>query len=127
MMISQIHGTFESYHAEFTVSDIEQMQDAKISFSIIVASVSTKNFDRDVHLVSPDFFDADVYPKIHFESTYIEKLENNIFAIHGDLTIKNITKPVIFTTMYVGRGMNPWSQEVYGFQARSKIDRRDFV
>ncbi|EON71134.1 YceI family protein [Lysinibacillus sphaericus] len=126
MMISQIHGTFESYHAELAVSDIVQIQDAKISFSLIVASVSTKNFDRDVHLVSPDFFDADVYPKIHFESTYIEKLENNKFAIHGDLTIKNITKAVVFTTVYIGSSMNPWAQEVHGFQSRSKIDRRDF-
>ncbi|MGE7091372.1 YceI family protein [Lysinibacillus sp. NPDC048646] len=126
MMISQIHGTFESYNAELTVLDIEKIQDAKVSFSIIVASVSTKNFDRDVHLVSPDFFDADVYPKIHFESTYIEKLEDKKFAIHGYLTIKNMTKPVIFTTIYTGSGMNPWAQEVYGFQAKSKIDRRDF-
>ncbi|MEY9977010.1 polyisoprenoid-binding protein YceI [Lysinibacillus sp. RC79] len=63
------------------MSDIEQMADANISFTIAVASVSTKNFDRDVHLVSPDFFDADIYPKISFTSTYIEKLEDMKFAI----------------------------------------------
>ena len=55
MMISRIHGTFESYSGEIVAANIEQMQDANISITIIVASVSTKNHDRDVHLVSPDF------------------------------------------------------------------------
>ena len=55
MMISRIHGTFESYSGEIVSSNIEQMQDANISITITVASVSTKNHDRDVHLVSPDF------------------------------------------------------------------------
>ena len=126
MMISKINGVFESYNAEIAVSDIEQMEDAKISFTITVASVSTKDFDRDMHLVSPDFFDADIYPKILFTSTYIEKLEEKKLAIHGDLTIKEITKPIVFTTVYTGNGVNPWAQEVHGFQAKAQIDRRDF-
>ncbi|MFI2131323.1 YceI family protein [Lysinibacillus fusiformis] len=46
--------------------------------------------------------------------------------IHGDLTIKNITKPILFTTVYTGNGVNPWAQEVHGFQAKTQIDRRDF-
>ncbi len=126
MMISRIHGTFESYNADIIATNIEQMQDTNISFTIAVASVSTKNYDRDVHLVSPDFFDADVYPKIVFTSTYIDKLSEKNFAIHGELTIKNITKPIVFTTVYTGKGVNPWAQEVFGFQAKSQIDRRDF-
>ncbi|MEK8199940.1 YceI family protein [Lysinibacillus sp. FSL M8-0134] len=126
MMISRIHGTFESYNADIVATNIEQMQDTNISFTIAVASVSTKNYDRDVHLVSPDFFDADVYPKIVFTSTYIDKLSEKNFAIHGNLTIKNITKPIVFTTVYTGKGVNPWAQEVFGFQAKAQIDRRDF-
>ncbi|WDV06527.1 YceI family protein [Lysinibacillus irui] len=126
MMISRIHGTFESYNADIVATNIEQMQDTNISFTIAVASVSTNNYDRDVHLVSPDFFDADVYPKIVFTSTYIDKLSEKNFAIHGDLTIKNITKPIVFTTVYTGKGVNPWAQEVFGFQAKAQIDRRDF-
>ena len=126
MMISKIHGTFESYNAEIAAANIEHMQDASISITIDVASVSTKNHDRDVHLVSPDFFDADVYPKIVFTSTYIDKQNDKTFLIHGDLTIKNITKPILFTTVYTGNGVNPWAQEVHGFQAKTQIDRRDF-
>ncbi len=126
MMVSRIHGTFESYSAEITAADIVEMQDAAVTITIAVASVSTKNLDRDVHLVSPDFFDADVYPKIVFTSTYIEKLDDRKFAIHGELTIKNVTKPIVFTAMYTGNGINPWTQEVYAFQAKTKINRRDF-
>ncbi|MEK5233655.1 YceI family protein [Lysinibacillus sp. FSL K6-0232] len=126
MMVSRIHGTFESYSAEIVATDIEQMQDATITITIAVASVSTKNLDRDVHLVSPDFFDADVYPKIVFTSTYIEKLDEHNFAIHGDLTIKSVTRPIVFTATYTGNGISPWAQEVYGFQAKTKINRREF-
>lgn len=126
MMVSRIHGIFESYSATLAVTNIEDMLDAQISFSIAVASISTKNFDRDVHLVSPDFFDADLYPKITFVSTKIEKIKDNLFALHGDLTIKDTTKPVVFNTIYTGSAINPWGQELHGFQAKTQIDRRAF-
>ncbi|MEG0258832.1 MAG: YceI family protein [Lysinibacillus sp.] len=126
MMVSHIHGTFESYSAKLSVVNIENLLDANISFNIDVASISTKNFDRDIHLVSHDFFDADKYPKISFVSTSIEKIEENIYALNGNLTIRDITKSVTFDTKYTGSGVNPWNQEVYGFQSKGKIDRRDF-
>ena len=126
MMVSRIHGAFESYSATLAVTNIEDMLDAQILFSIAVASISTKNFDRDVHLVSPDFFDADLYPKITFTSTKVEKINDTQFALHGDLTIKDTTKPVVFNTTYTGSAINPWGQEVHGFQAQTQIDRRAF-
>ena len=126
MMVSRIYGTFESYSATLAATDIKDMLDAQISFSIAVASISTKNFDRDVHLVSPDFFDADRYPKITFVSTKVEKIEENLFALYGDLKIKNTTKPVVFNTTYTGSAINPWGQEVHRFQAKTQIDRRAF-
>lgn len=126
MMVSRIHGTFESYSAALAVTSIEDMLDAQISISIAVASISTKNFDRDVHLVSPDFFDADLYPKITFTSTKVEKIEDTRFALYGDLTIKDTTKPIVFTTTYTGTAINPWGQEVHGFHAHTQIDRRAF-
>lgn len=126
MMASRIYGTFESYSAILAATDIADISDAQISFSIAVASISTKNFDRDVHLVSPDFFDADLYPKITFISTKVEKIKDNLFALHGDLTIKDTTKPVVFNTTYIGSAINQWGQEVHGFQAKTQIDRRAF-
>ena len=126
MMVSRIHGTFESYNATLAVTDIENIVDAQISFSIAVASISTKNFDRDVHLVSPEFFDADLFPKITFISNKVEKIKDNLFALHGDLTIKDTTKPVVFNTTYTGSAINPWGQVVHGFQAKTQIDRRAY-
>lgn len=126
MMVSRIHGTFESYSATLALADLDNMNDAQISFSIAVASISTKNFDRDVHLVSPDFFDADVFPKITFISTKVEKIKDQVFHLHGDLTIKDITNPVIFKTTYTGSTINPWGQEAHKFHAQTQIDRRAF-
>lgn len=126
MMVSRIHGTFESYSATLAIADLENMYDAQISFSIAVASISTKNFDRDVHLVSPDFFDADLFPKITFVSTKIEKIKDKLFDLHGNLTIKAITNPVIFKTRYTGSTINSWGQEVHKFHAQTQIDRRAF-
>lgn len=126
MMVSRIHGTFESYSATLALADLENMHDAQISFSIAVASISTKNFDRDVHLVSPDFFDADLLPKITFVSTKVEKIKDTIFSLHGDLTIKDVTNPVIFRTTYAGNATNPWGQEIHKFHAQTQIDRRAF-
>lgn len=126
MMVSRIHGTFESYSATLALADLENLHDAQISFSIAVASISTKNFDRDVLLVSPNFFDADLFPKITFGSKKMEKIKDTIFALHGDLTIKDVTKPVIFRTTYAGSATNPWGQEIHKFHAQTQIDRRAF-
>ena len=126
MMVSRIYGTFESYSAKLAVTDLEDMLEAQISFSIAVASISTKNFDRDVHLVSPDFLDADLYPKITFISTKIEKIKDKLFELHGNLTIKDITNPVVFNITYTDNVINQWGQEVHRFHAETKIDRRAF-
>ena len=126
MIVSRIHGTFESYSAKLALADVDNMNDAQISFSIAVASISTKNYDRDVHLVSPDFFDADLFPKITFISTKVEKINDEVFNLHGDLTIKDITNPVIFITTYKGNTTNPWGQEAHKFHAQTQIDRRAF-
>ncbi|MGE7946183.1 YceI family protein [Lysinibacillus sp. NPDC093688] len=72
-----------------------------------------------------DFFDADIYPKILFTSTYIEKLEDKKFALHGNLTIKDITKPIVFYNSIYREQCNPWAQDVHGLQAKAQIDCRD--
>lgn len=126
MMISRIYGTFESYSATLALADLEKLNDVQISFSIAAASISTKNFDRDIHLVSPDFLDADLFPKITFVSTKAEKIKDNVFALHGDLTIRDITNPVEFKTTHAGSTTNSWGQEVHKFHAQTEIDRRAF-
>lgn len=126
MMITNVKGTFDSYHPKITARSLEQFTDAQISIEIDVASISTKDVARDNHLRSEDFFHADRYPKIKFEATNIKKVENNLYHIKGDLTIKDITKPVTFITTYTGHVKSPWGDDTYGFISSTKINRKQF-
>lgn len=125
MMVSKVKGVFEDYSATVTAADLSDLSDATITFDIQVASISTKSEDRDNHLRSADFFDADQYPTISFKSTDIAK-DGGDYKVTGDLTIKDVTKPVTFNVEFNGRGTNPWGVEVYGFEAETKINRDEF-
>lgn len=126
MMVSKVKGVFESYSADIEAADLADLTTANIAFSINTASINTRNEDRDNHLKSGDFFDADAYPTITFKSTGITKKSDDEYAITGDLKIKDVTKSVTFKTEFNGKGTNPWGQEVYGFEAETKIDREEF-
>lgn len=125
MMVSKVKGVFEDYSATVTAADLSDLSDATITFDIQVASISTKSKDRDNHLRSADFFDADQYPTISFQSTDIAK-DGDDYKVTGDLTIKDVTKPVTFNVEFNGKGTNPWGVEVYGFEAETKINRDEF-
>lgn len=125
MMVSKVKGVFEDYSATVTAADLSDLSDATITFDIQVASISTKSEDRDNHLRSADFFDADQYPTISFQSTDIAK-DGGDYKVTGDLTIKDVTKPVTFNVEFNGKGTNPWGVEVYGFEAETKINRDEF-
>lgn len=125
MMVSKVKGVFEDYSATVTAADLSDLSDATITFDIQVASISTKSEDRDNHLRSADFFDADQYPTISFKSTDIAK-DGGDYKVTGDLTIKDVTKPVTFNVEFNGKGTNPWGVEVYGFEAETKINRDEF-
>ncbi|MED3661220.1 YceI family protein [Ureibacillus sp. FSL K6-8385] len=126
MMVSKVRGRFNSYEAEIEADDLTNPTNASISFTFDVASIDTKLEDRDNHLKSADFFDVEKYPTITFKSTNIQKKDDNVFEVTGDLTIKDVTKPVTFEVEFNGKGKNPWGVEVYGFEAHAKINREDF-
>ena len=111
MMVSKVRGQFDSY-------DLTDLTTASIAFEFDVASINTHSEDRDNHLRSEDFFDVEKYPTITFQSTDIQK-DGDDYEVTGDLTIKDVTKPVTFAT-------NPWGVEVYGFEAKTKINREEF-
>ncbi|MFC5629691.1 YceI family protein [Aliibacillus thermotolerans] len=98
MMVSKVRGQFDSY-------DLTDLTTASIAFEFDVASINTHSEDRDNHLRSEDFFDVEKYPTITFQSTDIQK-DGDDYEVTGDLTIKDVTKPVTFAT-------NPWGVEVY--------------
>ncbi|WP_107942168.1 YceI family protein [Metasolibacillus fluoroglycofenilyticus] len=125
MMVSKVKGAFDSYSAQIEAADLADLSTANISFAIDAASINTRSEDRDNHLKSADFFDAEQFPKITFQSTSIEKSGDD-YKVTGDLTIKDVTKPVTFDVEFNGKGTNPWGQAVYGFEAETSINREEF-
>ncbi|MGN7477868.1 YceI family protein [Solibacillus silvestris] len=125
MMITKVNGTFDSFSAQIEADEIETFKEAFIRFDLDVASVNTRDNSRDQHLISGDFFDADRYPKITFIKNAVEG-GNDKFKLHGDLTIKDITKPVTFEVAYNGHVKSPWNADTYGFTCKTIINRKDF-
>lgn len=125
MMVSKVKGTFEEYNAVVEAADLADLTTAQISFGFDVASINTKSDDRDNHLKSADFFDVETYPEMKFTSTAITGA-GQAYEVTGDLTIKDVTKPVTFEVTYNGKGTNPWGVEVYGFEAEASINREAF-
>lgn len=125
MMVSKVRGTFDSYTAEVEADDLTDLTTATVKFTFDVSSINTRDEERDNHLKSADFFDVEKYPTITFQSTNITK-DGDDYKVTGDLTIKDVTKPVTFEVEFNGKGTNPWGVEVYGFEAEAKINRDEF-
>ncbi|WP_142827305.1 YceI family protein [Planococcus soli] len=124
MMISKVKGSFTSYEAVVEANE-ENLQGALIDFKIDVASINTNNTDRDNHLRSADFFDAEQFPYITFKANDIVKNDGE-YELTGDLTMKGITRPATFEVEYGGKGTNPWGVEVVAFNVEGKVNRKDF-
>ncbi|MFB5190187.1 YceI family protein [Alicyclobacillus fastidiosus] len=125
MMFTTVRGSFKKFEATVT-ADPEDLSTAEIDFTIDVASVDTRNEDRDNHLRSGDFFDVENYPTITFKATEIKTTGEHEYDMTGDVTIHGVTKPVTFHVAYQGTGKNPWGAEVAGFEATATISRKDF-
>ena len=124
MMISKVKGSFASYEATVEANE-EDLQGALIDFKIDVASINTNNTDRDNHLRSADFFDAEQFPHITFKANDIVKKDDE-YELTGDLTMKGVTRPATFEVEYGGKGTNPWGVEVVAFNVEGKVNRKDF-
>lgn len=124
MMVSKVRGRFGAVQG--TIVFAEDPLASSVSIDIDVASVDTHSPDRDAHLTSADFFDAEAFPTITFRSTGVSELRDDTFTLEGDLTVRDVTRPVSFTVTYNGAGKNPWGQVVVGFEGRIELDREDF-
>src|ERR1700704_5182679 len=105
LVISSVSGKFKSFEASVE-TDKDDFTDAKVQFTADVDSIDTGNAQRDGHLKSPDFFDAANYPKISFVSTGIANKSGNEYLLKGNLTMKNVTKPVELTVEFGGITQN---------------------
>ncbi|RXK48725.1 YceI family protein [Aquirufa rosea] len=125
LMITNVTGGFSDFNVNAESSD-ESFADAKINFTAKAASITTGNEQRDAHLVSADFFEADKYENISFSSTGVEKSSSDEFTLLGDLTIKDVTKPVKVHVEFGGVAKDPWGNLKAGFTINTKINRTDF-
>jgi len=128
MMMTTVRGRFKTVNATLT-ADEEHPEGCCVEVALDVASIDTGVPERDAHLRSPDFFDAEQYPQITFTSKRLEgnfAKEGDRFRMVGDLTIRDTTMELTLECEFAGRGQDPWGQERAGFTAHGEIDRREW-
>src|SRR5438309_3712784 len=124
LMITKVRGRFSDVRGQITIA--EEPTKSHVEVEIGVASVSTGNGDRDAHLRSGDFFDAEQYPTITFASTGVKPVRDNTWEVVGDLTVHGTTKPVTLQVDFDGGGASPMGDERIGFSAATEVNREDF-
>ena len=125
LVISTVTGFFKSFSGSVE-SDGEDFSDAKIEFSLDIDSIDTTQTQRDEHLKSAEFFDAAQYPHITFKSTSLTKTGDDEYKLTGDLTIKDVTKPVTLDVEYGGSAADFYGNTKAGFEVTGKINRKEF-
>lgn len=124
-MVTKVRGSFTDFTATGHL-DIDDPAASSVEITIDVASVDTRNADRDGHLAGDDFFDTATYPAITFTSTDVSRPEDGVYRVTGDLTIKDVTKPVTVDFELTGTAQDPWGNTRVGFEGSTKVDRRDW-
>jgi polyisoprenoid-binding protein YceI len=125
MMISTARGTFDRFTGTVE-ADEQNPTAAKVDVQIEAASINTRDEKRDGHLRSPDFFNAAEYPFLTFTSSKVERLDERTGKLYGELTIRDVTRPVVLDLEYAGTAKSPWGTTSAGFSATTKINRKDF-
>jgi len=124
LMITKVRGRFADVSGTITVDD--EPERSHVEVEIKVASIETGDPRRDDHLRSPDFFDAEKYPTITFRSTRVEALTSDSWAVTGDLTVRDVSRPVTLQVDFDGAGASPFGDERIAFSAATEVDREDW-
>jgi polyisoprenoid-binding protein YceI len=125
LMITNVTGGFTKFEGTLE-SNEDDFSDAKITFEADVNSITTNNEQRDAHLKSADFFDAEKFPKISFASTSLEKISGEDYKLFGNLTVRDITKPVELEVVFGGTMKDFYGQSKAGFEITGTINRKEF-
>ncbi|TPE44215.1 YceI family protein [Pontibacter mangrovi] len=126
LMISTVTGYFGKFNVEVETEDDDFTEASQILFTADVDSISTNNEQRDTHLKSADFFDAANHEQVKYEGKNFEKVGDDEYKLHGDLTIRGTTKPVTVNVEFGGVVVDPYGQTKAGFTVTGKINRKDF-
>ena len=126
MMISNVKGQFTRLNGVLAL-DGTALTESHIEASIDVASINTRDEQRDAHLKSADFFDVEKFPTLSFKSTRITRVANGELAVEGELTIHGVNRNVTFTVEGpTAPAKDPWGNTRIGLSATTKINRKDF-
>lgn len=125
MMFTNVSGKFDKYEATITTEG-DNFENAAIEFSGDISSINTGNSDRDNHLKSADFFDAENHPKLTFKGTSFKKIDDENYELTGDLNIRGVVKSVKLPVEFSGIMTDPWGNTKVGLNISGKINRKDW-
>jgi polyisoprenoid-binding protein YceI len=125
LVISTVTGSFGTFNGQIE-ADEEDFENANATFTADIDSISTNNEDRDQHLKSDDFFNAEEYPQISFESKNFQKVGEGEYKVTGDLTIRDVTKEIELDVVHGGTVGDPYGQTKAGFEVTGTINRKEF-
>ncbi len=124
MIISEVTGLFNDYELKMQAS--KDFSDLDVELDVNVASIDSGITDRDNHLKSPDFFDVENFPKMIFKSKSVKVINEEKFKLFGDLTIRDVTKPIELDVIYGGTIKDPWGFTRAGFRIQRSVNRFDY-
>jgi polyisoprenoid-binding protein YceI len=125
MMIAKVRGYFENFDGTVEL-DEQNPENSIVNVQIEAASINTRESQRDDHLRSPDFLNAEEHPNLTFTSKKVERVGTDQAILTGDLTIRDVTKEVALDVQYEGQAKSPWGNTSAGFSAQTKINRKDW-
>jgi polyisoprenoid-binding protein YceI len=125
MMITNVSGTFKEFSVE-AETEGEDFTKSDVTFTARAASVETHNAQRDAHLRSPEFFDAEKFPEIKFKATKYEHLDGDSYKLQGDLTMKGVTRNITLNAEYGGIQKDPYGNIKAGFSINGRLNRKDW-
>ena len=124
LMVSKVKGRFTEFSG--TVVIAEDPTASSLEVEIATTSVHTRDESRDGHLRSPDFLDVETYPTISYRSTGVTPVSANRWKVDGELTVRDVTRPVELLVDFEGAATSPWGTTALGFSAEAELDREDF-
>lgn len=124
LMISNVKGEFKDFQIDMMGENLEDASGIKVN--IQTGSISTNNSDRDAHLRSEDFFHVDEFPSMTFLGESLTKIDDDEFILKGELSIKDVTKPIELKVEFGGQTTDPYGNEKLGFSVSGKISRKEW-
>jgi polyisoprenoid-binding protein YceI len=124
LMVTKVRGGFGDFAGTLHIAEVPE--DSSVEVTIKAASIDTGTPDRDKHLRSADFLDVERFPELRFKSTKVELTGGTGLKVTGDLTIRDVTKPVVLDAEFQGIAQDPWGGTRAAFSATTEIDREEF-